>query len=61
MDQATSSSWKTRLHRNTYLELYKNVYQRKLSMNGKNMTPRQGSQASTQALTLKGQLQDNKD
>jgi hypothetical protein len=29
-------------------------------MNGRNMTSRQGSQSSTQALTLKGQLQNNK-
>jgi hypothetical protein len=29
-------------------------------MNGRNMMTRQGSQSSTQALTLKGQLQNNK-
>jgi hypothetical protein len=29
-------------------------------MNGRKMTTRQGSQSSTQALTLKGQLQNNK-
>jgi hypothetical protein len=33
----------------------------KLSMNGRKMTSGQGSQSPTQALTLKGQLQNNKD
>jgi hypothetical protein len=33
----------------------------KISMNGRKMTSRQESQSPTQALTLKGQLQNNKD
>ena len=33
----------------------------KLSMNGRKMTSGHGSKSPTQALTLKGQLQNNKD
>jgi hypothetical protein len=38
----------------------KRVYQRQQLMNGRKMTTRQVSQPSTQALTLKGQLKNNK-
>jgi hypothetical protein len=38
----------------------KKVYQRQLLMNGRKMTSRQGSESSTEAFTLKDQLQNNK-
>jgi hypothetical protein len=38
----------------------KRVYQRQLSMNGRNMMSGQGSKSPTQTLTLKGQPQNKK-